>query len=100
MLSIFHLSFTTVERTYIGFHILFCWVPAHTGIKGIKAADKAAKQAYNPFNSPVPYSDIKLGAESFIRQKWEREWDAQTENKFKKIKPYIVIWPTLTPQKN
>ena len=50
------------------------------GIKGNEAADKATKQVYNPLNSPVPCSDIKLAVQSFIRQKWQREWDAQTEN--------------------
>ena len=67
MLSIFHLSFTTVERTYIGFHILFCWVPAYAGIKENEAT---AKQAFTSFNSPVSYSDVKLTINSFIYKNW------------------------------
>ena len=82
-----------------GFHILFCWVSAHVGIKGNETADKAAKRACNPLNSPIPYSDIKLAVHSFIRQKWQREWNAETENKLKEIKPCIVTWPTFTPRK-
>ena len=77
----------------------FCWVRAHVGIKGNEANDKAAKQACNPFNSPISYSDIKLTVQSLIRQKWPKEWDAQTENKLKEIKPFILIWPTFTPEK-
>ena len=67
------------------------------GIKGNKAIDKAAKQACNPLNSPVPYSDIKLAAQSLFRQKWQREWNEQTENKLKEINHVIVTWSTFTP---
>ena len=31
--------------------------------------------------------------------KWQREWDAQTENKLKEIKPYITTWSTFNPRK-
>ena len=51
------------------------------------------------YNSPVPYPDVKLAITSFIRKKWQRDWDGQFENKLKEIKPYINIWPTLTPRK-
>ena len=33
-----------------GYHILFCWVPAHVGINQDKVADKAAKQVCNLLN--------------------------------------------------
>ena len=82
-------SFISVLQLYNelcnkAFRILFCWVLAHVGIKGNKAADKAANQACNTLNSPVPYSDIKLAVKSFIRQKWQTEWNGRIENKFKK----------------
>ena len=97
-------SFISVLQLYNklinkGFHILFCWVPAHIGIRGNKAADKAAKQACTPFNSPVPYSDVKMAINSFMNKNWQREWDGSSENKLKEIKPCIAIWPTLTPRK-
>ena len=39
-----------------GFHILFCWVTAHVGIKKKKneTADKAAEQACTSLNIPIP----------------------------------------------
>ena len=78
---------------------MFCWVPAHVGIKGNEAADKAAKQAFNTLNSQIPYSDIKLAVKSFIKRKWKREWDGHRDNKLNQLKPYITIWNTLIPRK-
>ena len=97
-------SFTSVLQLYDklckkGFNILFCWVPAHVGIKGNEAADKAAKQACNTLNSPIPYPDIKLAVKAFIKRKWQREWDGHCDNKLKQLKPCITIWPTLIPRK-
>ena len=42
---------------------------------------------------------FKLTITSFIRKKWQREWDGYTKNKLKEIKPNIVIWPTCTARK-
>ena len=47
----------------------------------------------------VPYYDIKLGVNLLIRQKCQREWDWQSGNKLKDIKPYITIWSTINPRK-
>ena len=69
------------------------------GIKGSEAADKSAKQACITLDSPVPYSDLKLAVNSFIKEKWQREWDGQTENKLKEIKPYIAISQHSLPEK-
>ena len=92
-------SFISVLQLYNelcnkGYHIFFCWVPAHIGINGNEAADKAAKHACNFLNTPVPYSDIKSAVNLIIRKKWQSEWDWQSNNKLKDIKPYITIWST------
>ena len=42
------------------------------------------RYACHPLNTPVPYSDLKMAVNSFIRQKWHIEWDGKTENKLKK----------------
>ena len=65
-------SFISVLQLYNelfskGFHILFCWVPAHIAITGNEAADKAAKHVCTPFNSPVPYSDVNWQLTPLIR---------------------------------
>ena len=73
-----------------GFHISFFGVPAHLGIKGNEAHNKAANQECKPLTSLVPYSDFKLDVNFFIGQRWQREWDSLTENKLKEIKPCIV----------
>ena len=61
--------------------------------------NKAAKIACSPLSSLVLYSDTKLAVQSFIKQKWQREQNAQTENKLNEIKPNIAIWPTFMPRK-
>ena len=42
-------------------YIVFCWVPSHTGIKGNKKADSAAKSALDLPRATVgvPYTDFK-----------------------------------------
>ena len=79
------------------YNLLFRWGPAHVGIKGNEAADKAIKQTCYLLNSPVSYSDIKQTVNSFIRQKWQREWHVQTENELNEIKPCIAMWSTFIP---
>ena len=67
--------------------------------KARKLLIKQLNKHATPLNSKVPYSDIKLAVKSFIRQKWQREWDGQTENKFKEIKPCVATWSTFIPRK-
>ena len=56
------------------------------GIKGSEAADKSAKQACITLDSPAPYSDLKLAVNSFIKEKWQGQWDGDIGNKLKGIK--------------
>ena len=42
---------------------------------------------------------MKLAVTSFTRNKWQKEWDEQTENRLKEIKPCIEIWPAFSLRK-
>ena len=64
-----------------------------------KSADKAVKHACNHLNSRVPYSDTKSAISSFMKNKWQRQWEGYTENKLNNIKPGIAIWHTFSPKK-
>ena len=77
------------ELSKKGFHILFCWVPGHEGIRGNEAADKAAKKACYHLNCPVTYSDIKHAIKLFSINKWQRKWNGHHGNKLYDIKSCI-----------
>ena len=96
------LSFISILQLYNElcnkrFYILFCQVSTFVSVKGNESADKAAKEACNPLNSPILYSNLKLA--QFIRNKQQREWDGQSENKLKKEKPCIAFWTSIDPSK-
>ena len=63
--------------------IVFIWCPSHIGIPGNESADSLAKQALtlNITQKPVPYTDLKPYIRSFIKMKWQREWDEESGNK-------------------
>ena len=82
-----------------GYNILFCWIPGHAGIKGNEQADIAAKQASNPLNCTIPYSDLKNTIRNLIKDKWQINWNLQANNKLKQIKPTITPWPSIPCRK-
>ena len=79
--------------TVKSFNIVFCWLPNRVGILGNEKADKAAKSALNKpiLRIPVPYTDLKCIFNKYIRNKWQRDWNSQTQNKLQQI--YHTIPP-------
>lgn len=72
--------------------IIFCWVPAHCGIKGNELADKAAKNATKfskKCNNPILFSDVKAFLRQKSRSKWQLDWNSKVNNKLFKVDPFI-----------
>ena len=70
-------------------HIILCWLPSHTGIKGNEKADIAAKSALllPPSNFKLPYTDFKPVINKYLFNKWQLVWD-----KLHSIKPILSEW--------
>jgi len=70
----------------------FCWVPSHVGINGNERADKAAREALQlePLPIELPHTDFKQHIREYIRNKWQRQWNLQTNNKLHQIKPTLA----------
>ena len=47
-------------------------------------------------NCCVPYFELKHIIRNFIKNKWQRDWNYQLNNKLQRIKPHISIWPSIT----
>ncbi|GBN69622.1 putative RNA-directed DNA polymerase from transposon X-element, partial [Araneus ventricosus] len=96
VLNVLHLLNKLASRD---FNILLCWVPSHVGIVGNEEADKAAKLASTQTNSTVPLSDFKKYTKVLFYSKWQRQWDTETENKLRAVKPHVQPWPSLMNRK-
>ncbi|KFM64962.1 putative RNA-directed DNA polymerase from transposon X-element, partial [Stegodyphus mimosarum] len=78
--------------TRLGFEILYCWIPGHTGIKGNERADVVAKSAVGISSRLIPISDISSFIKQKILEKWQQFWDVQSFNKLKSVKHRIELW--------
>ncbi|GBO05061.1 hypothetical protein AVEN_113145-1 [Araneus ventricosus] len=96
VLNVLHLLNKLASRD---FNILLCWVPSHVGIVGNEEADKAAKLASTQTNSTVPLTDFKKYTKVLFYSKWQRQWDTETENKLRAVKPHVQPWPSLMNRK-
>ena len=75
-------------------HIILCWLPNHTGIKGNEKADLAAKSALllPPSNFKLPYTDFKPIINKYLFNKLQSVWDTAVNNKLHSIKPILSEW--------
>ena len=71
--------------------ILFCWIPAHVGIRGNEKADKAAKESLKLIqtNMKIPSSDFNPIIKNEIKKKWQTLWENTIDNKLHRIKPNL-----------
>ena len=70
--------------------IKLVWVPSHVNIKGNEEADTAAKNACAeelPANLKTKFSDLKAGVLSYVKGKWQDEWEKEEDNKLFQIQP-------------
>ena len=69
-----------------------CWIPSHVGINGNEIADQEAKEALGkeePVHLKIPYSDFIPVARSYIRRKWQQEWERTKDDRLGEIMPEI-----------
>ena len=75
-------------------HIILCWLPSHTGIKGNEKANIAAKSALllPPSNFKLPYTDFKPITDKYLFNIWQSVSDTAVNNKLYSIKPILSEW--------
>ena len=74
------------------YNICFAWVPSHVGIRGNELVDNIAKESIHDEESDkkIPYSDCKRKVNQYIQDCWQLQWNIQTDNKLRKIKPQLT----------
>nr|XP_042909488.1 uncharacterized protein LOC122271628 [Parasteatoda tepidariorum] len=78
-----------------GFHIYFCWIPSHVGIRGNDLADITAKTTQNVSNNLITSLDFKRICKSTIQQAWKEHWYKQANNKLHEIYPNLDNFKTI-----
>ena len=88
LVDLFNLYFKLCDNK----DIVFAWVPGHVGIRGNNVVDLAAKHALEKSinrRMAVPYSDLKVLTNVYVKKLWQTEWESYPENKLYKIQPKV-----------
>ena len=84
---------TSLKRA--GKTVVFCWIPAHAGIRGNECADAAAKRAAEgpcTRSLPLPSRDFFQAISAFTHSLWQHTWDSLENNKLKALKSNLAPW--------
>lgn len=68
--------------------LTFVWTKAHVGTKGNEAADQLAKEGTNLpniLNTPLARTAFKSTIDTYIRRRWDHEWNLYGEARQSKI---------------
>ena len=76
------------EREVCGFSVdtKSCWY------QGNEKADKLAKEAldFNVTNLQIPFTDLKVNINKYIKNKWQMLWDSFPNNKLHSVQPLVA----------
>ncbi|XP_037531102.1 uncharacterized protein LOC119408373 [Nematolebias whitei] len=69
----------------MGLTVIFLWTPAHIGIRGNEAADRAAKAATKDqinFTISISKSEVRTIVKQKLKGKWQKQWEEEHKGRW------------------